>query len=582
MKNNSNYLFVLCALFCLYSCNDNIEELNPIEKSPFTGINSRSTVEKITCGTIASEPPAWYFGAQARALNDNICTLNVFVHVIRSSGGVGFNKESVSQTVINKLNSYYSAAKINFFLTGNEYIDSDWYNNSDKSYCKEICTQNSHANAIDIYVLSSGAGWDVAGKAEQIISSACVIQSYYYEKLSVAHEVGHCLGLYHTHHGTYIKEGGTPELVDGSNSAIAGDYMTDTPADPNEWNFIGEYMGTNTDANGDYYHPDPTNLMSYSWAYNQNIFTPEQIAKMRGIILQSDIVNKTIHQKQIIGLKHFSRTANYSLDILNTDESVTWKVTAYSLGKSTNATYTTSTLTLSSTESTYYEIVAQIISPNGSKSVVFFATCNAPSPYIGNLYWESNTGQYSITNATEYGNTLYVSGNLTLTMEYTDKAENNSHTLSDFEFTCVTAANRVLRGSTFSLTPNDCVANLMIRTKDACGTSDDFFTIPCELTNYYYNVDVTSDKIVVNTITVDNEEINAILAARNVSDINDNKHSGIKSVLVYTENQQLVNSTKNAIGAATIQIVTDSWDAGMYYLSISDGKNVQHRKVIIQ
>ena len=52
----------------------------------------------------------------------------------------------------------------------------------------------------------------------------------------ISHEMGHVLFLWHTHHGTY-PEGGDPnqcmELVDGSNSTICGDYISDTPADPN-------------------------------------------------------------------------------------------------------------------------------------------------------------------------------------------------------------------------------------------------------------------------------------------------------------------------------------------------------------
>ena len=51
----------------------------------------------------------------------------------------------------------------------------------------------------------------------------------------ISHEMGHVLYLWHTHHGTF-NEGGNdnpcPELVNGSNSATCGDYVTDTPADP--------------------------------------------------------------------------------------------------------------------------------------------------------------------------------------------------------------------------------------------------------------------------------------------------------------------------------------------------------------
>lgn len=577
MKDAFTYLLVLCML-CVYGCS---EELDIVENTPSTNVYTRSETEHFSCGTVGSEPPAWYFGAQTRALNDNgIYTLDVFVHVIRSSNGVGFNKETVSQTIINNLNYYYASAKINFFLWGNEYIDSDRYNNSTESDYKAICNTNSHVNAIDIYVLSDGAGWgDTVGRAEDIISSACVIQSHFYQEITVTHEVGHCLGLYHTHHGTSKREKGTPELVDGSNSAIAGDYITDTPADPCEWSW-GMYVGTGTDANGAHYHPDPTNLMSYSWNYDQNKFSSEQIAKMRGVILQSDVVNSTIHQKQIIGPKHFSGTASYSLDVLNSDESVTWKVVAYSQGQSTTNTYTTSTLTLSSTKSVYYQITAQITSPNGSRSVVFYATCNAPSPYIGDLYWETNSGQYGLTNATEWGNALFVSGNVTLTMEYTDKAGNNSQTMNGFDFTCVTAAHRVLRGNRMSLTPDDCTQNLKIRTQNACGTSEEFFTIPCEVTNYYYAVAIESGRLVIDKVEVETEEINRILTAQKGLTLDDVR-SQIKSVLVYTKDNQVVYSKNSNNGFANIQIDIRSWNTGIYYLSISDGKNIQHRKVKI-
>ena len=56
--------------------------------------------------------------------------------------------------------------------------------------------------------------------------------------------MGHCLGLYHTHYGTFEEARcvsdcqpatvfvGCQELVNGSNGDICGDYVQDTPADP--------------------------------------------------------------------------------------------------------------------------------------------------------------------------------------------------------------------------------------------------------------------------------------------------------------------------------------------------------------
>ena len=399
MNKLFTYLLALCTATCLYGCSEELEEMTSTEESP-SNIVSRSIPESFSCGTIETDPPAWYFNTPRVFNNNSIYTLNIYIHVIRSSSGVGFNKEEVAQTVITNLNGYYASAKINFYLLGSDYIDSDRYNNSTLSIYKEICKQNSHNNAIDIYVLSSGKNWNnTTGIANGIVSSACVIQSTYYTETTVPHELGHCFGLYHTHHGTAKdSEGGKAELVNGSNSATAGDYMTDTPADPCEWNIFGEYIGTGTDANGDFYNPDPKNLMSYN-GYYRHKFSAEQIAKMRSIISQREEVSPTIHQKQIIGPKHFSNSGTYSLSVLNADESVRWEVTAYSENGSTKTTYTTSTLTLSSTQPTYYSIVASITSPAGTKSVTTHATCNEPSPYIGSLYWETNQGQYSITDA---------------------------------------------------------------------------------------------------------------------------------------------------------------------------------------
>ena len=97
---------------------------------------------------------------------------------------------------------------------------------------------------------------------------------------TLAHEIGHCLGLMHTH--DYLIE---PELVDGSNCSVGGDMLCDTPADPNLslpglMQLPCSYVGTVTDANGDLYQPMLNNVMSYSRCLVDS-FTPEQGALMR-------------------------------------------------------------------------------------------------------------------------------------------------------------------------------------------------------------------------------------------------------------------------------------------------------------
>ncbi len=97
---------------------------------------------------------------------------------------------------------------------------------------------------------------------------------------TLAHEIGHMLGLSHTHDGVF-----EPELVDGSNCTIGGDMLCDTPADPNlatPGYVIApcQYVGTITDANGDLYTPMLNNVMSYSPCLADSL-TPQQGAVMR-------------------------------------------------------------------------------------------------------------------------------------------------------------------------------------------------------------------------------------------------------------------------------------------------------------
>ena len=108
----------------------------------------------------------------------------------------------------------------------------------------------------------------------------------------LAHEVGHLLGLPHTHDALF-----EPELVDGSNCTIGGDQICDTPADPNlslpgmmDY-FDCTYIGTGTDANGDAYTPQTTNIMSYSPCDN-DLFTPGQAQVMQYVL---DFVKADLH-----------------------------------------------------------------------------------------------------------------------------------------------------------------------------------------------------------------------------------------------------------------------------------------------
>ena len=203
------------------------------------------------------------------------------VHIIRRSNGTGGLTTSELNTAMTTLNLRYEAACMAFYVCGSiNYIDDDQYYDFNSADEPALTAANNVEDAINIYYANSVGNGSVfycgyayyPGNADVILmANSCANNGS-----TLPHEVGHFYGLPHTHNGGN-------ELVNGSNCTTAGDGFCDTPADPNlsgEVNSSCVYTGTATDANGDTYVPDPTNIMSYSRKLCRTFFSTEQLAEI--------------------------------------------------------------------------------------------------------------------------------------------------------------------------------------------------------------------------------------------------------------------------------------------------------------
>jgi len=271
----------------------------------------------------------------------SVYLVRVYFHVIRKTDGSGASMvQNNVQIAFNTLNNDFNPHGI-YFIWDNtvDFINNSSYYNYPGT---NIYSVNNHTDGIDIYlygddVCEGGMANGIANSTEYYIGG--YISSFPSLFLSgthvVSHEMGHVLGLYHTHHGTYWGESNSStcaEFVNGSNSDVCGDYIEDTPADPflafNVDPNTGQWLGSGAiDPNGDMYQPDTHLIMSYTHPLCMSYFSTKQGERMRYAISQVPVLQSTvISLGDIVGSKLISNSSFYYVSGLPTGLDVAWSL----------------------------------------------------------------------------------------------------------------------------------------------------------------------------------------------------------------------------------------------------------------
>lgn len=273
------------------------------------------------CGTsgnfsnVLASTPSQFMNNQGSYL------IRVFIHAVRNSAGTNGVTNANIATALLALQADFNPHNICFSLQGIGSINNDdfmtWSDNdpgnpptniTDDNDFDQLINTNISANAIDIYILpdnvyNQGQASGIPGRALVIggtltfNSVATVLRS----SRVLSHEMGHCLGLFHTFYGTCTCERPVgivtcAELVNGSNGTTCGDFVQDTPADPIF--LFTQNLGTNCmwnnttirDANNQLYNPDERIIMAYTFPQCMQLFTQGQGQRMRDVIANTAIL----------------------------------------------------------------------------------------------------------------------------------------------------------------------------------------------------------------------------------------------------------------------------------------------------
>jgi hypothetical protein len=232
-------------------------------------------------------------------------TVRVVFHILRNDNGTNAAAtEEYLEEELRKIRNEFQPWDICFMLVGFNYINNTTLNtlmNSNNATHRADLFENDWSNVLNIYChqeLRNNNGTGLIGTAYDIPNTHMSIDIPENFDGVLSHEIGHCLGLFHTFETAFGNE-----LVNGTNCATAGDRVCDTPADPNGAfnNNTCLYTGTTRDANNQLYNPQINNIMSYYFDC-MTIFTGGQRTRIYDTIAGNTTIRNMTSQNETLNV----------------------------------------------------------------------------------------------------------------------------------------------------------------------------------------------------------------------------------------------------------------------------------------